>query len=93
MRRPSPSGIEGCCETVFEYQEGGPQEVIRVTQWAEIRQMHWVDGVPKKEVARRLGLDVKTVRRALERVEPPHQRQSPPRGRQLDRYSSGLPQG
>ena len=28
--------------------------MIRVSQWAEIRQMHLVDGVPKKEIARRL---------------------------------------
>jgi len=46
-------------------------EVIRVSQWAEIRHMHEVAGVPKKEVARRLGLDVKTVRRALERKQAP----------------------
>ena len=34
-------------------------------QWAEIRHMHLGEGVAKKEVARRLGLDIKTVRRAL----------------------------
>ena len=39
--------------------------MIRVSQWAEIRHMHLVEGVAKKSVARRLGLDVKTVRRAL----------------------------
>jgi transposase len=46
--------------------------------------MHLVEGVPKKEVARRLGLDVKTVRRALSRSEALFERQSPPRGRRLD---------
>src|SRR5215207_2195819 len=46
-------------------------EVIRVSQWAEIRHMHEVAGVAKKEVARRLGLDVKTVRRALARKQAP----------------------
>ncbi len=40
-----------------------------MSQWAEIRQMFFVDGIPKKEIARRFGLDVKTVRRALERQE------------------------
>ena len=35
-----------------------------MSQWAEIRHMHAADGVPKKEIARRLRLDVKTVRRA-----------------------------
>jgi DNA-directed RNA polymerase specialized sigma24 family protein len=34
-----------------------------------IRQMHLVEGAPKREVARRLGLDVKTARRALSRSE------------------------
>jgi len=62
------------------------QEVIRVSQWAEIRHMHLVDKVPKKQIARRLGLDVKTVRRALDRQEPPVRRVSPNRGRRLDPY-------
>ncbi len=58
--------------------------MIRVSQWAEIRHMHLVAGVPKKEVARRLGLDVKTVRRALSRSEAAFERRSPARGRRLD---------
>ena len=37
--------------------------MIRVSQWAEIRQMHIVQQVAKKEVARRLGVNIKTVRR------------------------------
>ena len=36
-----------------------------MSQWAEIRQMHVVDGVPKKQIAERLGLDIKMVRRAV----------------------------
>lgn len=56
-----------------------------MTQWAEIRQMHLVDGIPKKEIARRLGLDIKTVRRALAEEAPPRRR-GPRRGRQLDRW-------
>ena len=55
-----------------------------MSQWAEIRQMHLVDGVPKKEIGRRFGLDVKTVRRAIGRAEPEHQRPSPRRARRLD---------
>ena len=42
-----------------------------MTQWAEIRHLHLVDGVPKKEIARQLKLDVKTVRRAIGRSTPP----------------------
>ena len=58
--------------------------MIRVSQWAEIRQMFYADAVTKKEIARRFGLDVKTVRRALERDEPPVCRRSPARSRRLD---------
>ena len=53
-------------------------EVIRMSQWAEVRHLHVVEGVPKKEIARRLKLDVKTVRRAIGRPTPPVQ-VSPPR--------------
>ena len=60
------------------------EEVIRVSQWAEIRQMYYADAVAKKEIARRFELDVKTVRRALERGEPPLRRTSPARVRRLD---------
>ena len=41
-----------------------------MTQWAEIRHQHQVDGVPKKELARRFQIDVKTVRRALQQAAP-----------------------
>jgi len=58
--------------------------VIRVSQWAEIRQMFYADAVAKKEIARRFGLDIKTVRRALERDDPLLRRTSPARGRRLD---------
>lgn len=72
------------CTTVSEASDQEGLEVIRVSQWAEIRQMHLVDGVPKKEIARRFGLDVKTVRRALEQGSAPLVRKSPPRERRLD---------
>lgn len=55
-----------------------------MSQWAEIRQMHLVEGVAKREIARRLGLDIKTVRRALWRSSAPLERASPPSGRRLD---------
>ena len=42
-----------------------------MSQWAEVRHLHLVEGVPKKEIARRLQLDVKTVRRAVGRPKPP----------------------
>lgn len=55
-----------------------------MSQWAEIRHMHLVDGVPKKEIARRMGLNVKTVRRAVACTVAPVERRSPARGRRLD---------
>ena len=42
-----------------------------MSQWAGIRHLHLAEGVPKKEIARRLQLDVKTVRRAVGRPKPP----------------------
>ena len=55
-----------------------------MSQWAEIRHQHFVEGVPRKELARRFGLDVKTVRRALIREEIPIRRQALPRPCRLD---------
>jgi len=62
------------------------EEVIAVSQWAEIRRMGLVDAMPLREIARRLGVDVKTVRRALRCEQAPLKRESPPRGRRLDPF-------
>ncbi len=40
-------------------------------QWAEIRHMHFVEGVAIKEIARRTGRDRKTIRRAIRSGDPP----------------------
>ncbi|MEM9798823.1 MAG: IS21 family transposase, partial [Planctomycetota bacterium] len=48
--------------------------------------MHLVCGVPKKEVARRLGVDVKTVRRHVRGPDEYPARQTPKRGRALDAH-------
>jgi transposase-like protein len=45
--------------------------VLDVEQWAQIRRMHFVDRVPIKEIARRLGLARNTVRAAVRTAEPP----------------------
>ena len=60
-----------------------------MSQWAELRHQHFVEGVPKKTLARRFGLDVKTVRRALERQEPP-QRAGTRRPRLLDPHREAI---
>jgi transposase len=52
--------------------------------------MHLVEGVAKRSVAKRLGLDVKTVRRALAKAEAPERRSSPPRVRALDAWRTEL---
>lgn len=57
-----------------------------MSQWAEIRHLHLVEGVPKKEISRRMELDVKTVRRAIERSSPPERQQAERRPRALDQY-------
>lgn len=41
------------------------------TLWSEIRRLHFAVGLFKREIARKLGLSVKTVRRALKRETPP----------------------
>ena len=60
-----------------------------MSQWAEVRHLHLVEGVPKKEIARRLKLDVKTVRRAIGRPTPPV-RVSPQRVRSLDSWQKQI---
>ena len=62
-----------------------------MSQWAEIRHLHLVEGVPKKEIARRLQLDVKTVRRAVGQPTPPV-RVSPPRVSSLDPWRDRIEQ-
>ena len=65
--------------------------MIRMSQWAEIRQMHVVDGVPKKQIAERLGLDIKTVRRAVAQAAAPARR-AVSRPRHLDRWRAQIEQ-
>ena len=62
-----------------------------MSQWAEIRHLHLVEGVPKKEIARRLQLDVKTVRRAVDQPTAP-ERVSPPRVCSLDPWREQITQ-
>ena len=62
-----------------------------MSQWAEIRQMHVVDGVPKKQIAERLGLDIKTVRRAVAQATATARR-AVSRPRHLDRWRAQIEQ-
>ncbi len=40
---------------------------MKIDTWATIRHLYHVEKLPKKAIARKLGLDPKTVRRALKR--------------------------
>ena len=62
-----------------------------MSQWAEIRHPYLVEGVAKKQIARRLQLDIKTVRRAVEQPTPPV-RASSPRVRSLDPWRKQIAQ-
>lgn len=53
--------------------------------WAEIRRLHRADGVPIKEIARRLGVARNTVRTALRSDGPPKYERAP-RGSVADAY-------
>jgi transposase len=45
--------------------------LLSVEAWAEIRRLHLAEGIPIKEIARRLGLARNTVRDAVRSGEPP----------------------
>ncbi len=45
--------------------------MIDVEHWAEIRRMHFIDGVSIREIRRRTGLHRETIRRALAAKDPP----------------------
>lgn len=50
--------------------------MIDVEQWAEIRRMHFIDGVSIREIHRRTGLRGETIRRALATKRPPAYRRA-----------------
>jgi transposase len=54
--------------------------------WLEIRRLHLREKIPKKAIARRLGVDVKTVRRAIRSKEPPGTQERARRPSILDPY-------
>jgi transposase len=63
--------------------------VLKVEDWAEIRRLHRAEGVPVKEIARRLGVARNTVRAALSSDRPPsYQRIS--RGSIVDPYEARI---
>ncbi|MFC7661359.1 IS21 family transposase [Pseudonocardia benzenivorans] len=59
--------------------------MLNVEDWAEIRRLHRAEGVPIKEIARRLGIARNTVRAALRSDGPPRYERAP-RGSVADAY-------
>jgi transposase len=59
--------------------------VLKVEDWAEIRRLHRAEGVPIKEIARRLGVARNTVRAALASDKPPRYERAAP-GSVADAY-------
>ena len=51
--------------------------MVGVERWAEIRRAHFVEGVGIRALARRTGLDRKTIRRALRADAPPRYERAP----------------
>jgi transposase len=63
------TGLVGSLEVVSELGGGGG-EVRSAVEWAQVRAMA-ADGVTQREIARRLGINRRTVRRLVEASEPP----------------------
>src|SRR6218665_1606811 len=59
--------------------------VIVVEDWAEIRRLYSGEGLPIKEIVRRLGISRNTVRAALRSDRPPED-QRPPAGALVDAF-------
>lgn len=51
--------------------------MLVVERWAEMRRLHFVQGIPIKELARRFAVDRNTVRRAIRSSEPPRYERAP----------------
>lgn len=63
--------------------------MIALEEWAEIRRLYRAEGVPIKEIARRLGLARNTVRAALRAGGPPS-RERGPRGSCVDEFEPAI---
>ncbi|MGW4368039.1 helix-turn-helix domain-containing protein, partial [Nocardia takedensis] len=63
--------------------------MIAIEDWAEIRRLHRAEGVPIKEIARRLAVARNTVRAALASDRPPKYERAP-RGRVVEVYEAQI---
>ncbi|AQA03005.1 transposase [Mycobacterium sp. MS1601] len=63
--------------------------MMSMEDWAQIRRLHRAEGVPIREVARRLGVSRNTVRAALASDRPPHYERAP-RGSVADAHEQRI---
>ena len=63
--------------------------MVGVERWAEIRRAHFVEGVAIRALARRTGLDRKTIRRAL-RADAPLRYERAPVASKLDPHKEEI---
>ncbi len=72
MRHPmaGSTGAVGSLEFVESELGGGGEEVGSAVEWARVRAMA-ADGVSQREIAGRLGINRRTVKRLMEVSEPP----------------------
>jgi transposase len=63
---------------------------MKVSQWAEIRRLHEVEGLSQRGIARRLGCDRTTVRKALAMTRAPDETRRTKRGSILDPYKKRI---
>ena len=59
--------------------------MLKVGEWAEIRRLHKIEGLSQRAISRRLGVNRRTVAKALASPEPPGYQRSA-RGSILDPY-------
>ncbi len=64
--------------------------MIDVEQWAEIRRLHFVEGVSIREIRRRTGLHRETIRRALATERPPAYRRREKAPSKLDPFKEEI---
>jgi len=70
------TGAVGSLELVDSELEGGGEEVRSAVEWAQVRAMA-ADGLKQREIARRLGINRRTVKRLVEASEPPCYERAP----------------
>lgn len=73
-----PRVVTDAAETLELEQSsrGGRQEVRSAVEWAKVRAMD-ADGISHRQIAERLGINPRTVKRLAESSEPPHYHREP----------------